>query len=271
MTDKLPEILFPAETKFVTLPSKGKFYPIGHPLFGQESVEVYHMRGQEEDILTNLDYLRAGVTLDRLVQSLLVNAELKKSPHYECILAADRNAILLDSRIIAYTWEYPVSLKCPNCGSTCEHTFDLRQYKSFSGFSGNGESVQYIQDRNCFVLAFEGGTIMEVRPKTVLIENRVSRKLTNKKKKDITNKDLYEDMIISINGSNHPKLLETFFSVIPAKYLNWFKQVIFEINPDVDLSQPFVCTECNHEEIVEPPFTTDFLFPNSKKKHRKKE
>lgn len=268
MSDKIPEILFPAETRFVDLPSKGNFYPIGHPLYGQSAVEVFHMRGQEEDILTNLDYLRRGLTLDRLVQSLLVNPELKKQEHYDRIIAADRNAILLDARIIAYTWEYPVSIKCPSCNNSAEFTFDLRQAKSLDGNTGDGDRVQYLPERNTFLIVFEGGTVVEVRPKTIDIENKITRKLANKKKKDITNKDLYEDMIVEINGMSHPKLTEKFFSTAPAKFLNWFKKVIYEINPDVDLSQTFECSHCNHEETIDPPFTTDFLFPKTRKRKK---
>jgi len=265
MSDKLTETLFPAETKHVDLPSCGKFYPIGHPLYGQTMIEVYHMRGQEEDILTNLDYLRRGLTLDKLVQSLIVNPIYRTPTVYESIIAADRNAILLDARIIAYTWEYPVNIKCPACGTAAEFVFDLRESRVHQGSFGDGEKVQYIPETNSFTVIFPNGIILQLRPKTVDVENKIAKKLSNKKKKDITNKDLYEDLILTINGSNSPKLIELFFQQAPASYLNWFKNLVLEINPDVDLSQTFVCQSCNHEEPIDPPFTTDFLFPKTKK------
>lgn len=266
MTDKLPEMLFPVGTDVVELPSRGQFYTIDHPLHGQNAVEIYHMRGQEEDILTNLDYLKRGLTLDKLVQSLLINSELKKSIFYDSILAADRNAILLAARITAYTWEYPVNIRCSACGVFSEYNFDLRQRKDYAGYPGDGENVQYIPETNNFVLLFDNGIVVTLRPKTVDVENKIAKKLMNKKKKDVTNKDLYEDLIVNINGISHPKIIDSFFNQVPAKVLNWFKTVVGEINPDIDLTQNYICKECGHDEQIDPPFTTDFLFPNRKRK-----
>ena len=36
-------LAFVIPTEFVELPSKGKFYPEGHPLHNEESIEIRHM------------------------------------------------------------------------------------------------------------------------------------------------------------------------------------------------------------------------------------
>lgn len=38
---------FVVPTEFVTLPSKGKYYPEGHPLHGAEVIEISHMTAKK--------------------------------------------------------------------------------------------------------------------------------------------------------------------------------------------------------------------------------
>ena len=47
-------------TEVVPLPSKGLFYPEGHPLHRQETVEIKYMTAKEEDLLTSQSLLREG-------------------------------------------------------------------------------------------------------------------------------------------------------------------------------------------------------------------
>ena len=67
---------FVAPTEFVNLPSKGKFYPDGHPLKDQETVELKMMTTKQEDILTSRSLLKKGVAIDRFLQSLIVDLKL---------------------------------------------------------------------------------------------------------------------------------------------------------------------------------------------------
>ena len=67
---------FVAPTEFIEIPSKGKFYPKGHPLNGVESVEIRHMTAKEEDILSSKTLLKQGVAIDRFLQSVLVDQKL---------------------------------------------------------------------------------------------------------------------------------------------------------------------------------------------------
>ena len=43
---------FVVPTEFVELPSEGRYYPEGHPLHNQETIEIKHMTAREEDLLT---------------------------------------------------------------------------------------------------------------------------------------------------------------------------------------------------------------------------
>ena len=44
---------FSVPTEFVELPSKGKYYPEGHPLKNKTSIEIKFMTAKEEDILAS--------------------------------------------------------------------------------------------------------------------------------------------------------------------------------------------------------------------------
>jgi hypothetical protein len=53
------------------LPSKGLLYPEGHPL-SSGKVEMKYMTAKEEDILTNQNYIKQGIVIDKLLQSLIL-------------------------------------------------------------------------------------------------------------------------------------------------------------------------------------------------------
>lgn len=263
------EVFFPVGIDIVDLPSRGRFYSVDHPLHGQESVEIYHMRGQEEDILTNVDYMKKGVTIDKLLQSLFVNQELKNPVHYNKLLAADRTAILIAARITAYTWEYPINVTCPKCEHKEEFEFDIRKQKVYHGLPENTENIVYYEDSNTFKLTFPDTNIsIVIVPRTSEIENKITKKLSTKNKQDITNKDLYEDIVVNIQGHTDSALIRKFFEQIPSKYLAWFKSAVILCNPDVSLEDKYKCSSCEFEKDLEPPFTSDFLFPKTKNQRK---
>ena len=67
---------FVVPTEFVELPSQGKFYPEGHPLRGQEVVEIKFMTTKQEDILTSQALIKRGLAIDSLIDSLFVDTRL---------------------------------------------------------------------------------------------------------------------------------------------------------------------------------------------------
>jgi len=56
-------------TELVQLPSQGKIYPKGHVL-RSGVIEIRHMTAYDEDILTNLSYIREAIVLDKLIESI---------------------------------------------------------------------------------------------------------------------------------------------------------------------------------------------------------
>ena len=77
---KMPNPMdFITPTQFVELPSEGKFYPVGHPLHNQETIEIRFMTAKDEDILTSRSLLKKGIAIDRLIANIIVDENIDSS------------------------------------------------------------------------------------------------------------------------------------------------------------------------------------------------
>ncbi len=80
-------------TEIVDLVSQGKVYPKSHPLSSGE-LEMRYMTAYDEDILTNLSYIREGVMIDKLIESIsLTKFNISELSLY------DKEALLIHIRI----------------------------------------------------------------------------------------------------------------------------------------------------------------------------
>lgn len=260
-TKKFPDLEFPVHQDMVDLPSKGKFYSKDHPLFGQTCVEILHIRGPEEDILTNKDYLRRDIAVDKLLQSLIVNDALKEDKAYNQLLIADQLLMITTARITAYTYDYACSIKCPECRETANFTFDLRKYTVIYPDLQFDKDITYDEEANQFIVNIPDTKIsLRLLPYTVETQKKIKAKLLAKKDKTLTKKDKYEDIIFSINDETDRAYVAEFFKAVPAFYLKWLETVIEDINIQISFKQKYVCKFCQAEQDLEPPFTLDFLY-----------
>ena len=123
---------FVAPTEFVDLPSQGKGYPAGHPLHGEETIEIRYMTAKDEDILSSQTLLKKGIALERFLQNIIVNNAIDAKK----LFVADRNAILIAARISGYGNLYETKVACQSCGANSEQSFDLNEKKiTYTSFS----------------------------------------------------------------------------------------------------------------------------------------
>ena len=108
-------------TEFVELPSKGKFYTPGHPVHNVEAIEIKYMTAKEEDILSDRALLKKGMAVDRALQNLIVDKNIK----IENLLIGDKNALLVAARKTGFGPEYTTRVTCPACGEVDDYSFDL--------------------------------------------------------------------------------------------------------------------------------------------------
>lgn len=87
--------------EIIDLPSQGKFYPKNHPLRSGK-IEMKYMTAREEDILTNPSYLRQGVAIEKLLNSMITTPGVT----YDNILKCDTDTLIVAARILGYGKKY---------------------------------------------------------------------------------------------------------------------------------------------------------------------
>ncbi len=251
---------FTLPTTFVELPSKGKYYSEEHPLHGVESVEIKYMTAKEEDILSSISLLQKGVAVDRMLQSLLVNKALVPSD----MLIGDKNALMVAARITGFGEEYLANVTCPACSTRSEYTFNLSKTKNVSIDDLDISEVEQTE-QNTFVFDLP---VSKVRTEVRLLDGKDEQYLTrlNNSKKDnnlpetpLT--DRLKIIIASINGSTIRGDIEKFVDQMPVLDSRYLRGMYSKVVPNIDLTQEFTCTNCNHRAPMEVPLTVDFFWP----------
>lgn len=108
----------------VNLPSAGKIYPKTSVL-REGKLEMRYMTAYDEDILTNASYIKEGIMLDKLVQSLVITPGFNINE----IRDADKEQLIISARIAGYGEEYSVTVTSPT-GERINETINLNNLKA---------------------------------------------------------------------------------------------------------------------------------------------
>ena len=257
-----PAFNWSVPTEFVELPSKGIFYPEGHPLRGAESVEIRFMTAKEEDILTSRALLKEGVALDRMLQNLIVD----RSINTDTLLVGDKNALLVAARRTGYGPEYETTTACPACDSTVEYSFDISEPRCIDFREEASDWSAKIDDSGQvdITLPMTRATVT-CRFLTSADENRLLREADRKQKKKIESSattDTFRSYIVAVNGDDNRITIESFIQAMPARDARTLRRIYGGIVPNIDLTQNFECPECGHTADMEFPLGIDFFWPN---------
>ena len=132
-------------SELIKLPSSGVIYPMDSPL-RQGLVEMRHMTAFDEDILTNFSYISEGVVFDKLLESLVIT----DTPILE-ISNVDREALIINARIVAYGDDYPVVVTHPTTKKQINTSIKLSElkYKSMDlETDDNGDCTYVCEDKS---------------------------------------------------------------------------------------------------------------------------
>jgi len=252
------------ETKFYTevidLPSRGWFYPETNPLSSGQ-VELYYMTAKHEDILTSRNLIQKGIVIDKLLEALIVNPQVKMND----LLLGDKTAIMVASRILGYGKDYEVNVTCPSCGNRSAHTMNLEQ-------TGDKECKFFTDEhRGQNAFPFE----LPMTKKTVIFrylthgdEKAVRAEISGLQKamklkhidREVTTR--LKRSILSVDGDEDGETVRQFVDSMPARDAMALRQYIRDTGPDVDLTSEYTCEECNYEGRVEIPIDLNFFWPN---------
>ena len=161
----MSEFKFPTEE--VELPSKGLLYSKDNPL-SSGKLEMKYMTAKEEDILTNQSYIQKGTVLDKLLQSLLVNKDIKT----EDLFVGDKNALFVAARILGYGKEYKTKI------AGKDETIDLTELENKPI-----DKELFSKGNNRFTYKLENtGTVLEFKLLNGHDEKKIERELAGLKK-----------------------------------------------------------------------------------------
>jgi len=250
---------FVVPTEFVELPSEGKYYPEGHPLYGETSIEIKQMTAKEEDILTSRTLLKKGVALDRVLASVIVD----KSIDPDSLLVGDRNAIIIATRVSGYGNNYSTKVTCPACGEVQEYAFDLNNAEFYSGGDGtlgvvnnNNGSFDVILPKTGVTASFR--LLTGYDEKSLMSGSELDKK--QKVERNVTRQ--LSSMLVAANGDTSAQAINYLVDNLPSIDSRHLRLAYRQTAPNIDLTQNFECSACDHEQDMEVPLSADFFWPD---------
>jgi hypothetical protein len=253
----MAENKFTVPTEMIDLPSKGLIYSKENPL-SSGTIEMKYMTAKEEDILTNVNLLRQGLAIEKMLKSLI------KSPiNYEDLTLGDRNGLLIAARILAYGKDYSFKYTNPNTGEEEVIEADLQNlnYKSLdlSLFSNKNEFE--------FTLPYTKNTV-SFKILTVADDKKIDEEIKGMKKaigqESGTMSTRLKHQIISINGDYSSKTVRDFIDsgALLSRDAIELRKYIDKVTPDIDTNIAITFKD-GTDLTVNLPMTAEFFFPGS--------
>jgi len=248
---------FEVPSEVVDLPSKGLVYAKENALSSGD-VEMYYMTAKTEDILTNVNLLRQGLAIEKMLKSLI------KSPiNYEDLTLGDRNGLLIAARILSYGKDYSFKYKNPNTGDEETVTVDLQNLKykevDFSKFENKNEFV--------FVLPFSKNELT-FKILTVSDDKKIDEEIKGVKKSLGQDQGILSTrlkyQITSVNGDYSLKTIRDFVDsgALLARDSIELRKYVSQITPDIDTSVQFILKD-GTEVDTDLPMVAEFFFTGS--------
>jgi hypothetical protein len=239
-------------TEIVSLPSKGLLYPESSPLAKGE-IEMKYMTAKEEDILTNVNFLKNGTVIDKLLQALIVTPI-----DYNELLIGDKNAILVAARILGYGKDY---IFADDLGK--EVTVDLTKLEDKVV---DTSIYQHGINEFAFTLPNSGNNIT-IKILTHGDEQKIEAEIKGMQKVnpnssfDVTTR--LKHMITSVEGKRDQKDIRDFVdNYLIAKDARALREYYNKISPDIDLLYKPESGDYAEEGIV-VPISINFFWPDA--------
>jgi hypothetical protein len=244
--------------ELISLPSEGKVYPKDNPLSKGE-LEIYYMTAKHEDILTNINYIKNGTVLDKLLKELIVDPKIS----YNDLVIGDKNAVMIAARILGYGSEYEFKFFNDQIQDVDTYVADLTQLKNKEI---DLDKLMVEPNTNQFNMVLPTTdtpiTIKILTHKDELaIDQEVKglTKLNPNLSYDVTTR--LKHMITSINGDSDKQNIYKFINTnLLARDAKAIRKFYAEISPDVDLTIT-INKDGYVQEGVDLPISGDFFWP----------
>lgn len=248
-------------TEIIDLPSQGYFYASDDPL-SSGKVELKMMTAKEEDILTSENLIRKGTVLDRLLESLIVNKNVK----VENLLIGDKNALFVAARRLAYGDEYgPIEITCTACKEVNSKNINLADIKT-KELNINEYNIQKGSNNFTFELPYSKKMItfklLNTEDESKIDAELKALSKISKTSSEVTTRLKY--IITSVDGERDNSVIRKFVDTeLLSKDSVKLREVIRKLSPDIDMNFNFKCENCGNEERMGVPMTVQFFWPES--------
>ena len=251
----MADLKIPTET--VTLPSKGLVYPETSPLAKGE-IEMRYMRAVDEDILTNINFIRQGTAIDKLLKSLIV------SPiDIDDLVVGDKNAVLFAARILGYGKDYTFKFRNEATSREEEYTVDLTTLKE-----KEIDETLFEKGKNEFKYTLsKSGNVVTFKLLTGKDEKSIDAEIKGLQKVNpdgsFENTTRLKHMITSINGKTDQASIRDFVeNHLLAPESRELKKFYNEVSPDID-TVVTVEKDGYVQEGVVIPININFFWPDA--------
>jgi hypothetical protein len=221
------------------------------------------MTAREEDILTSRSFIEKGVVLDRLVQNIIINKNIKA----EDLLVGDKAAILINARKNGYGADYETTISCPECGfsDSCAYDLDNSVIKDLPSEVQLEEAGITTTGNGTFrVILPLSGVEVEFRLLTGRDDLDMLRRAGRNRKRNegeqvVTNQ--LSTITVAINEHTEKDLIRKFIGSLTIKDAQALRAAYDLVTPDINMKKDFVCSDCSYEDDINFPVTTDFFWP----------
>ena len=247
-------------TEVIDLPSRGLLYAEDSTLRSGQ-VELKYMTAKEEDILTTQSYIKQGVVLDKLFQSLIISNGKGERVKYSELLLGDKNAIMIAARVLGYGPEYDINVNIPGTEESFSHTVDLTEIGNElldESLYNNSNEFEYTLPIGGQVLKFKLLTGNE----EVMIAAQLEKQSLRGHSKGVTTR--LQHQITSIDGNVDKAHIDSFINnQLIARDSLKLRNYILNMSPDIDLTVHVKNDEFNFNGRVMLPIGLDFFWPRA--------
>jgi hypothetical protein len=245
-------------TEIIDLPSRGYFYPEGHPL-SSGKIEMKYMTAKEEDILSSQSLIKQGVVIDKLLQSLIVT-----KINYNELLTIDKNAVFIAARVLGYGKDYETEIECPSCGVKSKHVIDLQEFEEkdidWSKFTKGETTHKFVTPVGKKELTLKFLTHGD--EKRIEDDAKATKKLNRISGVDSDLTTRLKHIIVAIDGNTDRGLINKSVDAMLSRDSLALRQYLKEVTPDIDTTFTFSCPNCDYEqEKMTLPIGVGFFWP----------
>ena len=219
------------------------------------------MTAKEEDILSSQTLLKKGIAIERMLDSLIIDKNIKAQD----LLVGDRNALIIAARVSGYGANYKTQIGCPQCGTRTNFDFDLTQKQIHESQENEELNLKKLPNGNFTTKMPYSGFNIEFKLLNGKDEQYLTKLTADKKKRKMADTiltDQFKQMIVSIEGHSDRSIVTRYVDNMPTLDSTQLRGCYKVASPDVKITSAFECGSCGYSQEMEVPFNTDFFWPN---------